>query len=78
MVQFEQIQAKYIYQNLKQFNLCKDLVFFLNIFFPLNCPTYSLTGESLGWAHTKHFNFRHTHKTRKKLKKNKIIVYQLM
>jgi len=37
-----------------------------------------ITGESLGWAHTQHFNFRHTHKTKKKLKKNKIIVYQLM
>lgn len=28
MVQFEQIQAKYIYQNLKQFNL--NIVFFLS------------------------------------------------
>ena len=39
---------------------------------------YHFSRESLGWAHTQHFNFRHTHKTKKKLKKNKIIVYQLM
>jgi len=35
-------------------------------------------GESLGWTHTQHFNFGRTHKTKKKLKKNKIIIYQLM